>query len=68
LSCCHSLIFHQNELIGDGMEKEIFRITQSELKEGEKGEYDVINKEKENFKVLKRFDFSSERQCMSVAV
>jgi magnesium-transporting ATPase (P-type) len=50
------------------MEKEIFRITQSELKEGEKGEYDVINKEKENFKVLKRFDFSSERQCMSVAV
>ncbi len=50
------------------MEKELLRVTRSSLIRLENGDYHAKTVSGKDLKILKRFDFSSDKQCMSVAV
>lgn len=62
MSCCHSLAWVKEELIGDPLEIKMFNATDSELRD----EVVIVNGQESH--ILKRFEFSSKLQRMSVLV
>jgi magnesium-transporting ATPase (P-type) len=70
MACCHSVIVHEGKMMGDQMELELFVKTNfviSEVNGG--GDYEARDKaSSEVLTIVKRYDFSSETQCMSVMV
>lgn len=50
------------------MEIELLKVTKSDLVRLANGDYHAKTFQGKELKIVKRFDFSSDKQCMSVAV
>ncbi len=69
LATCHSLFMHNGAVVGDQMEEELLKAVGAEIKPDCALDKSVITTLKgTNLYLLKRFEFSSDTQCMSVAV
>lgn len=77
MGCCHSLTTVNGELIGDPLELKMFESSDLIIEDNNKNQYDdlllsiVKHKSNQNYQqigIMKRFEFSSSLQRMSVIV
>jgi cation-transporting ATPase 13A3/4/5 len=66
MACCHGLAWVKGKLVGDPLELKMFEVTKWELVES--ADHVEVRNESNVMKVLRRFEFSSKLQRMSVIV
>lgn len=66
MACCHGLAWVKGKLVGDPLELKMFETTKWELIEN--ANHVEVRNDANVLKVLRRFEFSSKLQRMSVIV
>ncbi|CAK89910.1 unnamed protein product (macronuclear) [Paramecium tetraurelia] len=68
MATCHGLSQVKGKLVGDPLELKMFESTNCELIEEKDGRIRIRNNDRINVEIMKRFEFSSKLQRMSVIV
>ncbi|CAD8193351.1 unnamed protein product [Paramecium pentaurelia] len=68
MATCHGLSQVKGKLVGDPLELKMFESTNCELIEEKDGRIRIRNNDRINVEIIKRFEFSSKLQRMSVIV
>ncbi|CAD8169111.1 unnamed protein product [Paramecium pentaurelia] len=67
ISCCHHICQSEGQLVGDILDLEMFRYSQSKII-FDKNDIQITSKDQKIYKIIKIFDFNSELMMMSVIV
>ncbi|CAK86721.1 unnamed protein product (macronuclear) [Paramecium tetraurelia] len=67
ISCCHHICQSEGQLVGDVLDLEMFKYSQSKIL-FDKNDIQITSKDQKIYKIIKIFDFNSELMMMSVIV